>query len=863
MYAQGSRPKTFVASRYNFYARGRRGGDVPSHLRTSNYALETTSLPSQSAAVPGEVRRGRLAKHSDTGGSAPARQLSRWRTGHGTRGMMKRPGQQLMQLGVFFNIQEEDMFEQVPQELKRLNQWVCWRAEPDVSRPGKMKKVPVNPRTGGLAMSNNPGTWTGFEQAVKASHSHSGIGFMFANGYFGVDIDNIEDAINDFQNGGRGNIAAEFIGGLQSYAEVSVSGKGLHILCRGALPKGGRRRGNVEMYDSARFFVVTGRRAGPYDAIADCTERIRPLHQKYIGGGKTVLEDREQMTPLTITDEKILNLARKAGSGRLFTQLYAGHWEGRFPSQSEADLALCVMLAFWCKKDEQAVDRLFRLSGLMRDKWDRKQAGSTYGALTVAKAVQSCRSVYQPKEEFAVRIGPEKGVEKPMDKRYSFDDTGSAERFCDRFGTSVLYNYTAKKWMYYDGRRWGMDDSGEVKRMADQVVKEAEAGLFKYLKALPDAEDKVAAAKEYAKYIRFLRSSRAKTNMLLEAQHRVPVNTARLDTNKTILCTLNGELDLIRGQLLPHDSGNFNSKLVPYVYKEMPHPNWDRFLLEVFAGDTQLIRYVQRAVGYSLTGETKEHCAFILYGTGRNGKSTFVEVIAELMGDYAANIQPETILIRQSSGGPTSDIARLKGVRFVTTSEPNEGMRLNEGLFKQLTGGDRVTASLKYENEFEFTPEFKLWVTTNHKPEIRGTDDGIWSRIHLIPFEKRIPDHKMDKDLKAKLLTELPGILHWAVQGCLAWQREGLNPPEKVLSSVREYKSEMDVLAAFVEEACGPGGEAAAGELFNAYRAWAQKGGGALMTATRFGLEMQKRYEKRKSGGIYYTGLHLKAAQEL
>ena len=755
------------------------------------------------------------------------------------------------------------MFEQVPEELKRLDQWVCWRAEPDRNRPGKMKKVPVNPRTGGLAMSNNPGTWTGFEQAVRAAKQHSGIGFMFANGYFGVDIDNIEDAIQDYQAGGRANIAAEFVDALQSYAEYSVSGKGLHILCRGALPPGGRRRGNMEMYDSLRFFVVTGNGAGPYDAIAECTERIRPLHQKYIGGGQAALKSAAQEVLLPMPDDKILQHARKAGSGRLFTQLYAGHWEDRFPSQSEADMALCAMLAFWCRKDEQAVDRLFRASGLMRDKWDRKQAGSTYGAITVAKAVRSCRSVYHPQAGYEVRVGPETGAAKPMDKRYAFDDTGSAERFCDRFGTSVLYNYTAKKWMYYDGRRWVLDDSGEVKRMADQVVKEAEAGLSGHLEGLADAADREEAAKAYARYMRILRSSRAKTNMLLEAQHKVPVSSARLDANKTLLCTFNGELDLTCGKLLPHDRGNLHSKIVPTVYKEAVHPNWDRFLLEVFSGDRELIRYVQRAVGYSLTGDTREHCAFILYGTGRNGKSTFVEVIAHLLGEYAVNIQPETILVRQSSGGSTSDIARLKGARFCTTAEPNEGMRLNEGLFKQLTGGDRVTAALKYENEFEFTPEFKLWVTTNHKPEIRGTDVGIWSRIHLIPFGVRIPDHKMDKDLKAKLLNELPGILFWTVQGCLAWQREGLNPPEAVKASVREYKSEMDVLAAFVKDACGPGGEAAASELFNAYRAWAQKSGGYEMTATRFGREMQKRYEKRKSGGMVYTGLHLKAAQEL
>ena len=413
--------------------------------------------------------------------------------------------------------------------------------------------------------------------------------------------------------------------------------------------------------------------------------------------------------------------------------------------------------------------------------------------------------------------------------------------------------------MYYDGRRWVFDENGETKRMTDEIVDQIRSGMQDYLDALPVDADSDVAQKEYAKHIKLSRSSKAKTNMLTESQHRVPVNYTQLDRHPSLLCVLNGELNLKTGVLQPHDTTHLITKIAHTEYTDkMDHPLWDKFLSEIFSGDRELIRYVQKAVGYSLTGLTQEHCAFFLYGAGRNGKSTFLDIITEMLGDHAVNIQPETIMLRQTSGGPTSDIARLKGARLVTTSEPSEGARLNEGLLKQLTGGDKVTAALKYENEFEYTPEFKLWMCTNHKPFIRGTDVGIWSRIRLIPFNVQIPEDKMDRQMKFKLRKELPGILAWAVDGCLLWQREGLKQPESVLAAGREYKTEMDVLASFLDDCCEAGGEAKAGDLFKAYAIWAQAGNEYQMSSTKFGREMTKRYLRRKSGGWLYVGLHLR-----
>ena len=231
----------------------------------------------------------------------------------------------------------------------------------------------------------------------------------------------------------------------------------------------------------------------------------------------------------------------------------------------------------------------------------------------------------------------------------------------------------------------------------------------------------------------------------------------------------------------------------------------------------------------------------------------------DVYGDYAANIQPETIMVRKKAGSAiNSDIARLKGARFVTSAEPDEAARLNEGLVKQLTGGDAVTARKLYAEEFEFKPEFKLWMATNHKPIIRGTDTGIWRRIHIIPFNVQIPDNKVDRNLIHKLKAEMPSIFRWILDGCALWQSEGLKMPRAVLDMVREYRREMDVVSAFIEDCCIRDGSVAAKTLYAAYCQWANDNNEFHMSNTKFGVEMARNYEKVKTReGWFYTNLSL------
>lgn len=761
-----------------------------------------------------------------------------------------------------------DKYSAIPQELKGYKNWVCWQAYPDPKSHSGISKKPINPRTGGFAMPNNSDTWSDFETAVRQSGKYSGIGFMFSNSpFFGVDLDDMPNDIQDYQNGGTDNIISKFVNTLQSYTEFSQSKTGVHIICKGTLPEGRRKAkndsGGFEMYENGRFFVVTGNYCSEYGYINDCTESVKPLHSKYLGKTAEPKPNKNITVNLNSVDD-IVRAACIAKNGSLFKALYSGDFSA-YSSQSEADMAFCNMLAFWCGCDAEKMDAIFRQSGLMRDKWDRKQSGTTYGVITLQKAISGCSQTYNPKKQndYSISIGNGKVIQTVDEEKmraYTFDDMGNAERFVDLFGENVRYCYTEKKWYFYNSMRWSVDNLGVILRMADKCVEAMKAEAKLYLQA--DEENGGDMAKAFEKHMKSSRSNKSKKAMLNEIEHHLPILPIQMDRYKMALNTPSGIINLKNGDVKAHNPEYYFTKITSVDCADAADcPRWLAFLDDIFAGDKDLIRYIQKAVGYSLTGSTAEQCAFFLYGTGRNGKSTFIDVIRDVFGDYAANIQPETIMVKSSqSNAINSDIARLKGARLVTSVEPNEGVRLNEGLLKQLTGDDTVTARKLYSEEFEFKPEFKLWMATNHKPIIRGTDTGIWRRIHMIPFNVQIPEDKVDKNLTHKLKAEMTAIFKWCIDGCLMWQREGLQMPAAVLKSVREYRREMDVISAFIEDKCTLEGTVQASMLYAAYASWADSNNEYCMSNTKFSTELAKRFEKIKGRNYnYFTGISIRS----
>ena len=741
--------------------------------------------------------------------------------------------------------------ENLPAELKTTSNWVCWAGA---------DKIPKNPYTGGNAQSNNPETWSDFQTAVSACEKYGfdGLGFMFAPPYFGIDLDHCVDDL-DFCD--------EFVETLQSYAEISKSGTGIHIICRGALPDGARRRGGVEMYSSGRYFICTGNIYNPeFSEIKDCTETVKVLHSKYLPSESPRVEARRITTPVDMDDQEVIDKARNCRTGYLFNMLYSGMWEGVYHSQSEADLALCNQLAFWTQKNETQMDRIFRSSGLMRRKWDEKRSGTTYGAITIGKACANCLEVYEPQrhsDDTSLALsffGDGKLTADGPKKQYDMTDTGNAHRLADRFGHVIRYSYNRKKWYYWDGKAWRIDDTGEIKKLADIICEEIKREAFM------EQDDQMQA--DLLKWATRTASSKGKEAMIKECQHLngIPASPDDFDSYVEYLNVQNGIVNLRNGELVPHDS-NFMMSKICYSEYDTEHGKpvmWLRFLNDVTGGDKELQAYIQKAVGYSLTGSNREQCAYFLYGMGNNGKSTFLDTIADLLGGYAANAQPETIMMKKyGDSGALSDIARLKSARFVTSEEPTEGVRLNEGLLKQLTGGSKITCRFLYADEFEYTPEFKIWIATNHKPVIRGTDVGIWRRIKLIPFEVNIPANKVDKNLKYKLRQEFPQILAWAVDGCRKWIAEGIEEPKCVKDAVKEYKQEMDLLAGFIEQCIEIDYESRdkvpAKLLFRAYSQWAKDNNEYEMSSKKFFTEMGKKLpEKGRDGkGIFYKYIKL------
>jgi putative DNA primase/helicase len=740
--------------------------------------------------------------------------------------------------------------ENIPKELRKLKQWVCWVGS---------DKIPKNPYTGNNAMSNNTDTWATFDEAVEACEKYhfDGLGFMFANGYFGVDLDHVIDN-TDFCD--------EFVETLQSYTEYSKSGSGIHIICKGSLPDGARRKGNVEMYSSGRYFICTGKLYNTkYTNIKDCTESIKILHSKYLPSEKPKV-DSVSFVPVDMADIEVIDKARNCKTGYLFNMLYSGSWQGAYSSQSEADIALCNQLAFWTQRNEAQMDRIFRSSGLMRKKWDEKRGSMTYGAITIGKACANCVEVYEPKKysddtSLAVALFKDGkvGVEAPK-IQYDMTDTGNAHRLQDKFGSCIKYSYNRKKWYYWDGKVWRIDDNGEVKKLADLICEDIKKEAF------IEQDEKTQA--DMLKWAQKTASSKGKEAMIKECQHLdgIPASPDDFDSYTDYINCQNGIVNLRNGELVPHDANFMMSKIcyTEYDISDKKPKKWLAFLKDVTNGNKDLMRYIQKCIGYSLSGSNAEQCAYFLYGMGNNGKSTFLDTIADLLGGYSSNAQPETIMMKKFGGeGANSDIARLKSARFVTTEEPTEGVRLNEGLLKQLTGGSKITCRFLYGDEFEYLPEFKIWVATNHKPVIRGTDFGIWRRIKLIPFEVNIPKDKVDKNLKYKLREEFPQILHWAVDGYILWKKEGMLEPDCVVQATKEYKQEMDLLAGFLEQCIEIDYTVTehfpASSLFRLYAKWAKENKEYEMSSKKFFSEIKKKLPEtgRNAQGIFYNSIKL------
>lgn len=349
----------------------------------------------------------------------------------------------------------------------------------------------------------------------------------------------------------------------------------------------------------------------------------------------------------------------------------------------------------------------------------------------------------------------------------------------------------------WEGKRWRPDDDGEVVRRAKDTVRRTRVESA----SLDDSGDRDAlwkwanTSETAARIDSMVKLARSDSTVIARAEV--------LDRESFLLNVENGTIDLRTGNMREHRRGDLLTKYAPVVFDPDANcPTWTAFLETVFDGDRSLIDFTQKAVGYTLTGDTREQCLFFMHGEGGNGKTTFLNVVRALLGDYAEIAPSGSILAKRPDAIP-NDLAALRGARLVTTSETREGAKLDEVLVKDATGGDPLRVRFLHREWFTYQPAFKLWVAGNHRPRIRGGDDGIWDRIRLVPCIVRIRGSALeDKTMQRRLFAELPGVLAWAIEGCLRWQRDGLGTPPKVSDATRAYREAQDTYTLFIESRC-------------------------------------------------------------
>ena len=747
-------------------------------------------------------------------------------------------------------------YDNIPETLKQFNQFLNFKIK--TKENGKSGKPPVD-KNGYIISYKKTENWMTFEGAIanyNKCEKIDGINFVLTkeDGLVGIDLDDCVD------NGSIEDWANDWIQTLDSYTEISPSGTGLRIFIKGEISSN-KNEGNIEVYRYDKVLTLTGNhlKSTPIEINVN-QEGLDKMMEQF--NTKTQYQTKSLQPTITnnLDDDSIIEKAKTnrttgAGFTRLFEQ---GIDDGE--DHSEADLKLCKMLAFWAGKDEEIIDRIFRKSALYREKWER----DSYRNSTIKKAIESTTKCYTPENGngYLKSKTNGKGVveSNELDSqsyRWEYTEIGIAEKVIEKHGDKIKWCETWKKWLCFNGKYWDKDNEEKRARNAiENTLKTLIAETAKKLKDIPEEEDGEEGSKESSEgkenklkekiktYVSYL--SNTKFNSVCNLMKtKCSVAPDVFDTNKYLFNLKNGTMNLKTGKLKKHDKEDYITKISDISYKpKAKTKEWENFLKQVIR-DQQTINYLQKAVGYTLTGSTKEECLHFLYGSGRNGKTTFTQVIEKLLGDYAKKSQV-SILMKKDKGmgqGASNDIARLKGARFVSTTELSQWDRLDEGLVKDLTSTDTISGRFLYSEFFDYEPTHKLWLYGNHKPSITGQDEGIWRRIRVVDFPVQIAEKDKDTNLEEKLEAELEGILSWAIKGCLNWQQEGLYPVAEIKKATEEYREEMrDSVSLFVEDICvkEKGDGITTSDLNEAYLSYCEKENHKPMTQKAVGIRLKE-----------------------
>ena len=443
-----------------------------------------------------------------------------------------------------------------------------------------------------------------------------------------------------------------------------------------------------------------------------------------------------------------------------------------------------------------------------------------------------------------------------MKDTYDFSDTGNANLLCDLYGNNLRYDHKTERWLQWrDQHRWYELNPSQIQKLAIQAINHR----FELAKM---STDKADASKQAGFAVRS-RNLNNLTAMLKLASNMEPIGnyTIQWDNQPNLLAVGNGVVNLATGSIRPGQRNDFITRGIglPYL-PDAKAPLWERFLSDITLHRQDLIDFLHRAFGYTLTGFTREQVFFLLHGHGANGKDTFTNIIKAVIPEFSKDIR-FTAFDENNTGDARRDIAELPGMRAAFASEGGKKVSLETSSIKYITGGATIATSRKYGHPFEFKPQFKLWLATNVLPQVDDTSHGFWRRIILIPFDATFDGADRDKDMESKLIAELPGILAWAIRGAHVWSREGLGTPDWMLLKVNEYRSSEDIVGNFIDECCieGPEETTQAAFLYETFRTWCEEKGMRALTNTDFGRRMAHKYPRgRNVHGAFYVGIGIR-----
>lgn len=673
----------------------------------------------------------------------------------------------------------------LPPQLREWPIWLHWRSVPDTKR-GKPKKVPyyADGKTRGKTDTpDDRARLVVFEDAAQAFRPDRSTGLGAALGdvsgadarVAGIDFDNVITA------GALDPRVDQVIKSVDTYAEISVSGTGAHIIGLGRTGTTKEDGNGLEVYDHGRYFTFSGKLL--------TTSALANIEKAADYARSLFLAKVTQLARSPLVEEPARRpILEHSRNNALFA--FACGLRGRNVPEDEARVALLN---------------------------------------------ENCRCV--PPLDDAELDQILKGAWK-YPAGFPLTDLGNAERFVARHGNNVR-KIAGAGWGAWDEHRWNLAQAeGRVmQKMADTV----RSMYGEAAEVDDDARRKNLIAHARASESR---KSLVAAVALAEWQPGVPDRLEDYDTNPLLIGLANGVYDLGRDEFREgRREDRILLQMAPLYDPAATAPRWEQFQREIHDDDAELVAFKQRAWGYSLSGSTKEQVLFFLHGDGSNGKSTELAIGLELFGGYGRKVEPATLLARDARSS-TNDIARLRGARLVATVEVEDGARMAESIVKQMTGGDKLSARFLYEEHFEFQPACKIWLAANHKPEVVGTDYAIWRRILLVPYPVRFEGEEKDPDLGVKLRAELPGILNWMLAGYREWRRIGLAAPAVVLEATAEYREQQDRVGLFLRECCkhGPGvaGRTKSSALYAAYRDWTKDSGMYPMSARKFHDKLER-----------------------